>query len=80
MAAKRLSQKVLDLAGKFVAGQDGAWEHADWELFAEEAAALGFELTDESRRNLGNILEAAKYFHCLPPLKKARRGKAKPAP
>ncbi len=76
MAAKNLSQKMLDLAGKFVARQEGAWEHADWETFLEETAELGVELTDETRRNLGNILEAAKYFYSLTPVKK-RHGRKK---
>lgn len=75
MAAKNLSQKVLDLAGKFVARQEGAWEHTDWEIFLEEAAGLGIELTDESRRNLGNILEAAKFFYGMTPIKKRRSRK-----
>ncbi|HOZ46533.1 MAG TPA: hypothetical protein PLO37_06125 [Candidatus Hydrogenedentes bacterium] len=67
MAAKNTIEGLLALAGKFVTDQNGAWEHEDWEHFLEEVAKLGFDLTDENKRNLGNILEACKFFyHCLP--------------
>lgn len=81
-----MPEKVLDLAAKFVTRQQGIWEHADWEAFLAEAGKLGLELNDETRRNLGNILEAAKSFWGVEPVNKsaARRSppkaKAKPAP
>lgn len=71
MATKHASQKVLELAGTFVAGQKGSWNHADWEAFAEKVAALGYESTDEFKRNLGNVLEGAKYFFAHAPAAKA---------
>ena len=63
MATKSTLQKVLDLAGQFVIVHKGAWGHKDWEQFLEGAAALGIELTDETKRNLGNILESGKCFY-----------------
>lgn len=82
MAAKNLVDKVLELSGKFVVSQAGAWEHDDWERFLVDAAKLGVELSDESRRNLGNILEAAKFFYVPdgpPPAKKAAAPRKKKA-
>jgi hypothetical protein len=64
MAMKSRLQKVLDLAGQFVITRKGAWGHEDWERFLEGAVALGIELTDETKRNLGNILESCKCFYC----------------
>lgn len=83
---KSMPEKVLDLAAKFVTRQQGIWEHADWEVFLADAGKLGLELSDETRRNLGNILEAAKSFWGAEPVKKptarrsAPKAKAKPAP
>jgi len=79
MATKSKTQKLLDLAGKFVTVQNGKWNHVEWEAFLGDAAALGVELNDESRRNLGNILEASKYFHHATAAAKPKpKGKAKP--
>jgi hypothetical protein len=78
MAPKNMTQKVLDLAGKFVTAQDGKWNHAEWEDFLSEIAALGVVLNDESRRNLGNLLETSKFLHHLKEAPKPK-GKAKPA-
>ena len=55
--------KVITLAGKFVMKNKGTWEHEEWLGFAEEAAGLGFELNDENKRNLGNLLEASKMLY-----------------
>jgi hypothetical protein len=73
-AAKSPVQKLLELAGQFVTKQKGVWDHDDWEAFLTKAGSLGVPVDDESKRNLGNILEAAKYFHATmppPPKKKA---------
>ena len=74
-------QKLLTLSGKFIAEQKGTWEHEDWLKLVEKASKLGFAATDENKRNLGNILEAGKYFyHVLPakPPKAKAKPKAKP--
>ncbi len=83
MAAKTTTQKLLDLAGKFVTAQNGKWNHMEWEALLGDVAALGVELNDESRRNLGNILEASKYFHhstatARPKRKAKAKAKSKP--
>ncbi|HPO14448.1 MAG TPA: hypothetical protein PLI09_13480 [Candidatus Hydrogenedentes bacterium] len=77
MAKKHSLQELLDLAGKFVADQKGQWDHDAWEGLLVKAEALGLELADENKRNLGNILEAAKYFYfCMP--EEAPKKAAKP--
>lgn len=83
---KSMPEQVLELAAKFVTRQQGVWEHADWEVFLGDAGKLGLDLSDETRRNLGNILEAAKSFCGIEPMTKpvarrsAPKAKAKPAP
>lgn len=80
MAKKHSLQELLDLAGKFVTEQQGQWDHDAWEALLVKAEALGLELADENKRNLGNILEAAKYFYfCMPEeaLKRVVKPKAK---
>ena len=78
-AAKNASQKLLDIAGKFVASRKGAWEHADWEALVAEVQELGFEMDgDESRRNLGNVLEASKHFYLTIPAPPKRKKRAAP--
>ena len=86
MASKSVLQKVLDLTAEFVMAQKGVWSHEEWEGFLAKATALGVELTDESKRNLGNILEASRCFYseagtcaCKSPKPAAKpRAKAKP--
>jgi len=62
MAKKSTMQAVLDQAAKFVTRQEGVWGHQEWEALVGELADLGLEMDHEARRNLGNLLEAAKYF------------------
>lgn len=67
MAKTQAVQKILAMAGKFVVAQEGNWDHAAWEKFLNKAAKLGVELDDGNKHKLGELLEAAKYFHaCLP--------------
>lgn len=63
MAAKITLQELLDFAGGFVARQKGVWEHDEWEALLKKVAETGLELNDETKRNLGNILESVKYFY-----------------
>lgn len=63
MAAKITLQELLDFAGGFVTKQKGIWEHEEWEALLKKVAGTGLELNDETKRNLGNILESAKYFY-----------------
>lgn len=69
---KNLLQGVLDLAAEFVIDHKGTWEHADWEELLLKAEKLGLELTDECKRNLGNILENLKFFYALMPVPPAK--------
>ena len=63
MPAKTILQGVLDAAGQFVVTQKGEWNHEQWEALLEKVAALGLDSSDETKRNLGNILESAKFFY-----------------
>lgn len=76
-AAKSNLQKLLDLIGDFVVKQNGCWEHDEWETLVAKAHKLGVTLDDEGKRNLGNMLEAAKHFYHLapPPAKKKTAAK-----
>lgn len=62
-AVKNPMEKLLALAGEFVMKQQGVWAHEDWEHFVAAAEKTGFTLDDEGKRNLGNILEALKFFY-----------------
>lgn len=69
------------MAGEFVEKQRGKWEHKDWEGFLDKVNKAGVELTDELKRNLGNVLEASKHFYSkvsVVPDKKKPRAKSKP--
>ena len=91
MAAKKHAvQDILEAAGQFVLSQKGDWDHAAWEEFLVKIAGLGIEVCDESKRNLGNILEATKFFYGKVPCcdggctiaeaKPAKKAAAKKAP
>lgn len=88
MAAKKNEvQKILELVGEFVTKQGGAWGHTDWESFLKKADKIGIVIDDEGKRNLGNLLEAAKGLYqkagieapVKPAKKKAAAAKEKPA-
>ncbi len=64
MAATSPFPKLLDLVEKFVIRHEGQWTHQDWEELVDEGRALGYSLDeDEGRRNLGNMLEGARFFY-----------------
>ncbi len=78
--SKNSLQEMLDMAGKFVTQQKGKWEHKDWEAFLSKVSKAGVELTDEVKRNLGNILEASKHFYTkvsVVPDRKAAKAKSR---
>jgi non-homologous end joining protein Ku len=80
-SSKSSLQELLDMAGRFVEQQRGRWEHKDWEKFLDQVNKAGVELTDEVKRNLGNVLEASKHFYSkvsVVPDKKKPRAKSKP--
>ena len=70
-AAKTKLMIVLEMAGTFVEKQRACWDHDDWERFLGGVQATGLELSDETKRNLGNILEACKHFYAPSPRKAA---------
>ena len=79
--SKHPMQQLLDMAGAFVTKQKGKWDHKDWESFLDQVSKAGVDLTDEVKRNLGNILEASKHFYAKVtdvPDKKVAKPKAKP--
>jgi len=80
MATKTVLQEVLDLVGKFVVKHDGSWGHADWEDFLDDATKAGVIVTDETKRNLGNILETSKFFYAMGPGAAPKKAAAKSAP
>ena len=73
---KSAHQEIIELAGKFVTKQKGVWEHDDWEALVARVGKLGGELDYEGKRNLGNVLEACKYFYGAVPA--PRKTAAKP--
>jgi hypothetical protein len=71
--AKSALNKLLDLAAAFVTQQKGVWNHEDWEALLGKAEKLGFAVDDEGKRNLGNVLEASKYFYGVMPAPPAKK-------
>ena len=68
MPATSTLSKLLNGIGKFVVDQNGQWGHDEWEELVEDSRALGYPFDeDECKRNLGNILEASKYFFLREP-------------
>ena len=60
---KTVVKRVFTLAEAFIVSQKGTWEHNDWEMLLEDCEKAGVDVEDdEAKRNLGNILEGAKYF------------------
>jgi len=83
MAAKTPLEKLFDLSGRFIVAQKGDWNHSDWERFLEGIAGLGVtgdSITDEDKRNLGNMLEAGKHFYNRSPAATKRPAARKRAP
>lgn len=73
-------EKLVSLASDFVIKQKGAWGHEEWENLVAAVVKEGFALEDEGKRNLGNVLEALKYFYLQsPPTETAAKPKKKSA-
>lgn len=75
-AAKSELDKLFESVVKFVKKRRGKWEHADWEAFVAQVEQIGYPAGDELKRNLGNMLEAAKYFYLQMPPAPAKRKSA----
>lgn len=78
MPVKHAVEEVLAEAGKFVVSRGGVWNHDEWECFVAGIGAMGIDLDDECRRNLGNVLEVAKYFYFTLPAVCSAKTAAKP--
>ncbi len=81
MATQISVSQVFDEITDFLAVHGDDWDHAAWEALVASMANQGLEPSDEMRRNLGNILEASKFFLGQMPAKPAKaksRAKAKP--
>lgn len=66
---KKLMGIVSDQVAQFVEKTKGKWDHLGWEKFVKDIQKKGIDLTDETRSNLGVILESAKRFYSNLPLK-----------
>ena len=54
---------LVDLAGKFVESQKGAWDHTAWLNFLSDLQKKGIELSEDMEDNLGLVLESMKKFY-----------------
>lgn len=81
--AKNPIEDVVARASKFVEKQKGRWDHAAWEKLVKDMSNTGLEMSDDTRRHLGNLLESVKHFYTelsTPAAKKkggAKKGGAK---
>ncbi|MBX7254977.1 MAG: hypothetical protein K1Y02_01355 [Candidatus Hydrogenedentes bacterium] len=71
-------KSVVDLCTKFIEAKKGSWDHDAWEGLLAQVAKTGIEITDEVKINLGNMLEAGKYFYKLAPAAAPKKAAAKP--
>ena len=74
---KKLMGIVSDQVAQFVEKTKGKWDHLGWEKFVKDIQKKGIDLTDETRSNLGVILESAKRFYSNLPLKAPKVKKEK---
>ncbi len=58
---------LIDLVGKFVERQKGAWDHSAWLNFLMDIQKMGFELSDDMKDYIGSVLESMKklYHACI---------------
>ena len=80
MASKKNPiEDLVSRTSKFVEKQKGRWDHAAWEKLVKDVSTTGVEMTDDTRRHLGNMLEAVKHFYTeLGKEPKSAKSKSKP--
>jgi hypothetical protein len=61
--AKNPIEDIVSRAQKFVEKQKGRWDHAAWEKLVKDVSSSGIEMSDDTRRHLGNMLESVKHFY-----------------
>ncbi len=54
---------LVDLAGKFVEKQKGAWDHTAWLDLLSDVQKKGIELSDDMTANIGSVLEGMKKVY-----------------
>lgn len=60
---KATARKAFKLAEAFVVANGGRWDHDSWEELIRQAADAGLSVdNDETKRNLGNLVESGKFF------------------
>lgn len=76
MASKKNPiEDLVSRTSKFVEKQKGRWDHAAWEKLVSDVSTTGVDMTDDTRRHLGNMLEAVKHFYTE--LSKSPKSKSK---
>jgi predicted flap endonuclease-1-like 5' DNA nuclease len=65
MAAKKSVglEDLAKFASDFVTAQKGMWDHAAWTDFVSSLKARGFDISGDTQRNLGELLEAMKRIY-----------------
>ena len=65
MATKNIAalEKLTHLAADFVEKQKGIWDHSAWTDFLARVKTEGFDITEEMKSHLGDLLEAMKRFY-----------------
>lgn len=56
-------QDFYKLAGLFVEKTQGEWNHAEWESFLVEVQKRNVELSEQTIKYIGEIMEATKNFY-----------------
>jgi hypothetical protein len=72
---KRMTGTVSDQTAKFIDKTKGKWEHLEWEKFVKDIQKKGVDITEDTKANLGGILESAKKFYVSlsPAMKKEKK-------
>jgi len=61
--AKKPIEEIVSRARKFVEKQRGRWDHDAWEKLVKDVSSSGIDMSDDTRRHLGNMLESVKHFY-----------------
>ena len=77
VTGRKMHAEISDQAAKLVEKTRGKWEHLDWEKFVADIQKKGVELTEEAKKDLGDVLESAKKFYSVMPSDKVKATPAK---
>jgi len=56
-------EDLVSRASKFVEKNKGRWNHDAWEKLVKDVSSTGVDMSDDTRRHLGNMLESVKHFY-----------------